>query len=222
VSNYVLLVNNHSTGNEQFFCYQEAPKCSSTVSTVVCCSLGTNNVSPNAQWKCEIDRDVYAAAEGRDPIPILVPGQILVTTTTIVKQRVQVSNSDPAAKNYTKMSINPLALSEPINQSDIPPGSFRVWIPSYVPTSQYYFNVGSPETNELGEDFLKWYITAPPAQNVDFQPEPIYYVSIGAVPQGKPIPSSGGTSLARCAFGNNISVISATYTADGSWCVKYS
>jgi hypothetical protein len=176
--------------------------------------LGTNNLSPNAQWKCEIDRDVYAAAEGRDLI------HVLLTTTTVVKQRVEVSNADTSAKDYTTMSINPLALSESINGSDIPLGNFRISIPHYKPTSEYYFNVGSSETNELGEDFLKWYITAPPAQNVDFLPEPTYYVSIGAVPQGTPVSSSGGTPVATCTFGDNINVISATYTADGSWCVK--
>jgi hypothetical protein len=213
VSNYVLLVNNHSTEIEQFFFYQKAPK-SSVAGPVSCCSLGTNNVSPNAQWKCQIDRDIYAATEGRDPMINFV------ATTTIVKQPVQVTNTDATAPNYTKMSINPLALSLPINANDIPRGNFRVWIPSYVPTSQYYFNVGSSETSEFGEDFLKWYVRAPPAQNVDFEPEAIYYVSIGTVPQGKPVSSPGGAPLARCVFGDNIGVISATYNVDGTWCVK--
>jgi hypothetical protein len=180
-----------------------------------------NDLGSGAQWNIEIEREIHAAVEAPDPIihPKPTPGPLVVTSTTIVKQLVQVTDHDTEALNYTKMSINPLALSLPINENDIPPGNFRVWIPSYVPTDLYYFKVGSAETNVLGEDFLSWYIKAPPAVNVDFEPDPVYYVSVGFAPQGKPAPSPGGIPTATCDF-KNANIISAIYNVDGSWSVK--
>jgi len=212
-----LLVNNSSTNSQKFFFYQKAPKCSAANSPVVSCSLGTNDVGPGAQWNVGIEREIHAAVEAPDPI--IHPRQLAVTSTTIVKQLVQVTDHDTEAKNYTKMSINPLALSLPINKNDIPLGNFRVWIPSYVPTDLYYFKVGSAETNVLGEDFLSWYIKAPPAVNVDFQPDPTYYVSVGCVSQGEPAPPPGDNPTAVCDF-KNANIISAVYNVDGSWSVK--
>lgn len=215
---YKLLVNNSSANSQTFFFYQKAPTCGAANSPVVSCSLGTNELGSGAQWIIEIGREIHAAVEAPDPVIHPGPTSLIVASTTIVKQLVQVTDHDTEAMNYTKMSINPLGLSLPINKSDIPLGNFRVWIPSYVPTDLYYFKVGAAETNVLGEDFMSWYIKAPPAVNVDFQPDPIYYVSVGFVSQGKPAPSPGDIPTAACNF-NNADVISAVYHENGSWSV---
>jgi hypothetical protein len=91
-------------------------------------------------------------------------------------------------ERYHRNVHNPIALTPPVFNSNVPVGAFRIVVPSYDSNSETYY-VGTGLQSQSGLVILTTYIVANPNTQVDVTPTTTFYVAIGNYKTGQQIPS---------------------------------
>jgi hypothetical protein len=139
-----------------------------------------------------------------------------VTSTSAI---MPVSLSGPQPLNSTNMTINPLGLSKPTN-SDLASGTFGVAVPTYNQTEPAKLYCGNAVKNQDGSIVLSSFVAPFPNQTLTCKSEQIYYVkagyqAIGSIVEYDITPTT--TNWAKCDFTSDMSTITVTYKANGTF-----
>ena len=138
-----------------------------------------------------------------------------VTSTSAI---MPVSLSGPQPLNSTNMTINPLGLSKPTN-SDLASGTFGVAVPTYNQTEPAKLYCGNAVKNQDGSIVLSSFVAPFPNQTLTCKSEQIYYVKAGYQAIGGIVEYdiTTTTNWAKCDFTSDMSTITVTYMANGTF-----
>lgn len=220
-----ILVRNTSNTTQYFYLLQQQAvitPASSILSSCLGCGQVGNYDSTGAQITFSFDAQVYAGAIST--MALQPPTQFIamiatstsganVTSTSAITA--VLSGSPPL--NSTTMTINPLGLSKPTN-SDLAPGKFGVAVPTYNQTVPAKLYCGNAVINQDGSIVLSSFVAPFPNQTLTCKSEQIYYVkagyhAIGSIVEYDITP----TNSAKCDFTSDMSTITVTYYANGTF-----
>jgi hypothetical protein len=233
-SSYQIIVRNLSQATQYFYVFQKQATFQPLVSSgsILCSSLGCQNAAnygnSGAQIVFGLDRQIYAGAVSTmAPVPpsqlvvlISLPAsQPLVSSTTAVRPISLTTATPGSAPNCTVLTLNPLALSVPANQSGIPVGAFAMNVPSYTPTPLPELYCGVAALNGDGVNILSSFIAPLPNSTLSCAPEQIFFVKTGYQAVGS-VMTYDESNSARCDFSTGFTTITVTYNSDGTFSTK--
>lgn len=222
-----ILVRNASNTTQYFYLLQQQAvikPSSSILSSCLGCELVGNYDSTGAQIAFSLDAQVYAGAKSTMELqPQSKFNAFLATSTsranvTSTSAIMPVSLSGPQPLNSTNMTINPLGLSKPTN-SDLASGTFGVAVPSYNQTEPAKLYCGNAVKNQDGSIVLSSFVAPFPNQTLTCKSEQIYYVKAGYQAIGSIVEYdiTTTTNWAKCDFTSDMSTITVTYMANGTF-----
>ena len=222
-----ILVRNTSNTTQYFYLFQQQAvitPASSILSSCLGCGQVGNYDSTGAQITFSFEAQVYAGAIST--MALQPPSQFIAMfatstsganlTSTSAIMPVSLSGSPPW--NSTKMTINPLGLSTPTN-SDLAPGTFGVAVPIYNQTEPAELYCGNAVKNQDGSTVLSSFVAPFPNQPLTCKSEQIYYVKAGYQAIGSIVEYdiTTTTNWAKCDFTSDMSTITVTYKANGTF-----
>ena len=198
---YINVINAHPSTQSFFFYVGQAQYCPVS-SGIYAQSLASETVAPSGNASLKIPFDYYAAAQSVDSTQSM---------SSAIRQ-ISLSQNDSTA-----MSTNPLALTPPVFNSNVPAGAFRIVVPSYDSNSETYY-VGTGLQSQSGLVILTSYIVANPNTQVNVTPTKTFYVAIGDYKTGQQIPSQV-SNYGKCDASAK-SAFKVTYKPDGTFAVE--
>lgn len=211
-------VINNSPSTQNFFFFQQ-PATYVGGQTVYSNSLYSQTLLPNASSGSILTfmllQEFYAAVQEQIELP--VPGQPSGYRSAIRPIALTPAPGGAPTNNKTTMSVSPLGLSLPTNDSMVQAGAFRIETPIYEPVLITY-NGGMGVKTLEGSVILSNFITLLPNQTLDCQPVRKFYVQTGSFTSGIVINfTSSSITAAVCDATSGYTTFKVTYRADGYW-----
>ena len=147
-------------------------------------------------------------------------GDVLEPTETAT-QRVELTEASGGENtpNSTTLSLSPFALSPASYDATVPEESFGISVPSYTPNPGLDLFCGVTVVQAPALPILSSYVSPIPVSMLLCWPKPIFYVTLGAVSAGNPVPYST-TTAACCDFTQGYSRVLVTYNANGTFSIQ--
>ena len=233
-SSYQIIVRSLAQATQYFYIFQKQAAFQPPVeaTNILCSSLGCQNVAnyenSGAQINFSLDKQIYAGAISTvEPVP---PAQLhtgmsvklsdaMASSTTAMRAIALTTETPGSAANHTVLTLNPLALSVPVNQSGIPVGAFAMNVPSYTPTPLPKLYCGVAALNGDQTMILSSFIAPTPKMTLSCAPEQTFFVKMGYQASGNIIPYDESNS-ARCDFTTGFTTIIVTYNSNGTFSTK--
>lgn len=221
---YTIIVQNMSASTQYFFVFQQQATFTPAVasSSIYSCTLGCQAVgnydSTGAVINFQMGAEIYAGAISTAPPPSPSECEAMVATasTDVVRSIQLATSSSSSALDCTTLTINPLGMSSPVNQSGIATGAFAVKVPSYTPAPSPELYCGLATINGDGTVLLSSYIAPTPNATMSCKPAQIFYVAIGYEEEGSVI-AYDTSNAACCDFTTGYTLITVTYNPDGTF-----
>lgn len=228
-SSYQIIVRNQSQTTQYFYVFQkQAAFPSLTSPSILSSSLGCQSVgnyaSSGAQINFGLDMQVYAGALSTGPA--VPPSQFIalisldatrsIVSTTTAARPITLTTSSGSPDNSTNLSLNPLGLSAPIHQSEVPVGGFAMNVPTYTPMPVPELYCGVAALNNDQAIILSSFVAPPPNVIMSCVPQQIFFVKTGYQPPGSDV-SYDETNAARCDFTTGYTTFNVTYNANGTF-----
>lgn len=230
---YKIIVKNMASNNASFYAFQRQAGFTGSGSGATVCSssLATGQLAPNAnsgaQLEFGFDTQVYAGAVCRNPTTsfIVLSANAFASTafnTASLSAAAQPISLTAAgtntSANYTNLSLAPLGLSAPYNQSGLSVGCFGFKVPTFAPSDVQDLYCGCAMLNQDDSIVLSSFVSPQPSSQLYCAPQPIFYIKIGAIPVGQIITYDTGNA-GQCDFTSGARVISVQYNPDGTFTV---
>lgn len=222
-----ILVRNTSNTTQYFYLLQQQAVIkppSSILSSCLGCGLVGNYDSTGAQITFSLDAQVYAGAKSTMELqPQSKFNAFLATSTSRANETstsaiMPVSLSGKQPLNSTTMTIYPLGLSKPTHSGDLASGTFGVAVPTYNQTEPAKLYCGNAVKNQEGSIVLSSFVAPFPNQTLTCKSEQIYYVKAGYQAIGSIVDYDiTTTNCAKCDFTSDMSTITVTYMANGTF-----
>ena len=214
---YLIYLYNKSNESQYFYLFQEQASFDGALggSKVSSSCLGCLYLahSCGSQGKFALDSRIFAGAESTMPVP--PPKYRSSTTISKTYAFQEVSLSSTPFKNLTKLTIDPLALSEPTEMNDAR-GTFGIEVPIYNPSQPSKLNCGNAVIFDDGSIVLSSYVPPSPNQTLQYTPKPIYFIKTGYNELGSEIEYDTSGS-AKCDFSERNSEITVVYQNNGTF-----
>jgi hypothetical protein len=204
----IIVVN--ATGVTQSFFFYAGPAQYNVSGGIYTQSLKSATVAPStlgSNFAFQIPFDYYAAVQSSD-----------TQSKSSAIQQISLSNTLSKAKTSTAMSTDPIALTPPVFDGNVPAGAFRIVVPIYDSNFENYY-VGTGLKSQSGLVILTSYIRADPNTYVDVTPTTTFYVAVGNYGAGRQIDRSQVSSHGECDASAR-SVFSVTYNHNGTFDVQ--
>lgn len=231
-SQYKIIIENQWSQDTDFYAFQQQAGFQNSgggltiLSSCVACGPLAPHASSGAQLVFEFDQQTYAGAKSTMFSVNEAAFNVLISLADSVETAMQTSAAQPIdltpatgqSNNSTTMTVSPLGLSSPAFQSGLDTGSFGIEVPPYtsMPTPELY--CGCAAINQDGSIMLSSFIAPRPNSVVMCAPEPVFFVKVGDFGVGQSI-TYDTSNAARCDFTQGFTVISVTYTQNGSFTI---
>lgn len=223
---YTIVVRNMSATTQYFHVFQQqatfhpAVAASSILSGSLGCQAVGNYDATGASIDFEMGAEIYAGAISTAPA---VPPSRSARARTMVKvastnvvRAIDLASGSTTALDCTTLSVSPLGMSSPVNQTGIAEGAFGVNVPSYTPTPDPQLYCGLATINGNGSVLLSSYIAPPPNATMTCAPTQIFYVKTGYKADGDVV-AYDTTNAASCDFTTGYTRMNVTYNANGTF-----
>ncbi len=222
-SYYMITVQNLSATTQYFYVFQQQATFTPTVaaSSIYSSSLGCqmigNYAETGASINFEMGAQIYAGAISTAPaVSPLEASAMVQTASTNVVRAIELASASTTALDCTTLSISPLGMSSPVNQTGITTGAFGVNVPSYTPTPDPQLFCGLATINGDGTVLLSSYVAPSPNVRMTCTPKQIFYVKTGYMADGEVV-SYDTSNAATCDFTTGYMRVTVTYNADGTF-----
>lgn len=230
-STYQIIVRNLSQTTQYFYVFQKqaafpsSPSPSSILSGSLGCQSVGNYASSGAQINFGLDSQVYAgavstmqSAPSSQYIALisLNAATLSVVTSTAAARPVALTTASGSPDNSTTLTLDPLGLSVPANQTGIPIGGFAMTVPSYTPLPLPELYCGVAALNSAQAIILSSFVAPAPNAVLSCVPKQIFFVRMGYQPVGSTVTYDESHS-ACCDFTSGYATYTVTYKADGTF-----
>lgn len=233
-SSYQIIVRNLSQTAQYFYVFQKqagfspSPSPSSILSGSLGCQSVGNYASSGAQINFGLDSQVYAgavstmqSAPSSQYIALisLNAATLSVVTSTAAARPVALTTASGSPENSTTLTLDPLGLSVPANQTGIPIGGFGMNVPSYtpLPLPELYCGVAAVNSNQAY--ILSSFVAPAPNAVLSCVPKQIFFVKMGYQPVGSTV-TYDESNAACCDFTTGYATFVVTYNSDGTFSAK--
>lgn len=229
---YQINIKNLSNNAMNFYVFQKQAEFTNSgiIPEVISSSLGTGALSSyntsGAQLHFGFDAQNYAGALSNDVSAASSAFVSLISTDSTSSATSEVSAVQPIGlttgqdgedvKNHTDMTLDPLGLSQPDYNSEVPTGSFGITVPTYTTSSSLHVYCGCASLNSDGTSTLSSYIAPVPNSQIYCGPAAKFFVKVGNYPVGNVINYST-ENAAPCDFSTGYHSFMVEYNADGTF-----
>ncbi|KPH06539.1 hypothetical protein CO657_27820 (plasmid) [Rhizobium acidisoli] len=231
-SSYQIIVRNLSQTTQYFYVFQKQaafpsslPSPASILSGSLGCQSVGNYASSGAQINFGLDSQVYAGALSTKQsasssqlialISLNAATRSIVTSTTAARP-VALTTADGSPDNSTTLTLDPLGLSAPANQTGIAIGGFGMNVPSYTPLPNPELYCGVAALNSSEAIILSSFIAPTPNAVMNCVPKQIFFVKMGYQPMGSMV-AYDESNAACCDFTTGYATYTVTYNANGTF-----
>lgn len=218
---YEIIVENNSNSKQDFYFFQQ-PAIYSDGAKVYTNSIGNCRLPAKGAGTNQIifsfEQQYYAGAQKQSAPPIV--GQAQTTPVSQIDMDIATETGKP--QDCTTLVINGdmINLTDPVNDSSVQEGAFRIITPIFNPNVNKY-NIGLSAVNGDGEVLLSNFIEGEPNKNMDVQPIVKFYVNTGSYTPGTVVNfTSSSVNAALCDATEGKLIFRVTYNADGTWAVN--
>jgi len=230
-SSYQIIVRNLSQTTQYFYVFQKQaafpplPSPGPILSGSLGCQSVGNYASSGAQINFGLDSQVYAGAVSTmqsAPSPQLIAlislnaATLSVVGSTAAARPVALTTADGSPDNCTTLTLDPLGLSVPANQTGIAIGGFGMNVPSYTPLPHPELYCGVAALNNNQAIILSSFVAPAPNAVMNCIPKQIFFVKMGYQPVGSTVAYDESNS-ACCDFTTGYATYTVTYNSNGTF-----